>query len=119
MSFDLKHSELDEISYEPSYENSMSFTIVLSLMTVSMIVVGSLLVNRLRKYFRYNYYQHSNSIILSIILVIISGSAMMSPFVIKVLDFDYNTIIQNKESWDFSILYFVIIFVGQYLPIGA
>ena len=111
MSFDLKHSIINELSYEPSYENSMSFTIALSSLTLSMVIIGSFLVSRLRKYFRCNYYQHSNSIILSIVLAIISGGSIMSPFVVKILDYDYDSQITDNNNWNYAIFYFATVFV--------
>lgn len=66
----------------------MAFIVILSALTLGMIIIGSILVHNLRLFFRENYYQHSNSIILSIFFETISITSIMAWYLIKIFKRD-------------------------------
>jgi len=67
-----------DIEMIPSFVHSVYYQAILSALTVSFLIIGSFLVNRLRRFFRDEYYKHSKSIIWSILMVTLSILAMMA-----------------------------------------
>ena len=74
---------LNDIDLIPSEHTRLTVTSILSALTISFVIIGSFLVNRLRHFFKDEYYKHSNSILISIFLMILSIGAMMSVEFIK------------------------------------
>ena len=70
-------SPSNDVDIPPSQRIIELVTFILGALTFASTVIGSFLVNRLRAFFRENYWKHSNSIILSIALVILSTGAMI------------------------------------------
>ena len=68
---------------------SMCLTVILSLLTLSIVFIGSFLVNRLRLFFKENYFLHSQTIIASIALTGFGAIFMLS----------FNIIRSHGEDW--------------------
>jgi len=70
-------------------EMSLILTVILTLLTLSIIAIGSFLVNRLRLFFKENYFKHSQTIIASIALTGIGVISMIG----------FNFIRSEHEDW--------------------
>lgn len=97
---------------------------VLAVTTLATTITGSCLVHQLRKYYKENYYQHSTSIIWSIILVFFSTGALIAWNSIRIsnqeeiLNFEKNYRYNRQDSWKFPLLYLAMEVLGQYFPIA-
>jgi hypothetical protein len=66
----------------------MSFTVALLSLAISFIIIGLFLINRLRKFFRANYEEHSSSIAWSIVWVTLSIGCLLTWYMIKIFKRD-------------------------------
>lgn len=73
-----KYTEGEEL-FGAQKENSLIVSVILLMSVVSLIGIGLFLVNRLRAFFKTNYFQHSQTILYSI--------ALMGPGVLAMLAF--------------------------------
>ena len=86
MGFDLKtNSEFEQtmrpqndVEQVPSKTNSIYFNVILMVLFLSFILIGTLLVKKLRQFYKYEYYSHSKSIIFSVFIVGLAILAMIS-----------------------------------------
>jgi hypothetical protein len=69
------HNDIEQV---PSKTNSIYFNVILMVLVLSFIFIGSLLARKLRQFYKNEYYQHSNSIILSVLMVTLALSAMVA-----------------------------------------
>jgi hypothetical protein len=101
----------------------MAFIVILTALTLLMIVIGSILVHNLRLFFKENYYQHSNSIILSIIFETLSITSIMAWYLIKIFKRDdliyYSQHSIENDSWIYPLIHLGLVLLGQYFPIAA
>lgn len=106
----------DQIDSILSFQNSMAFIVILSALTLSMIIIGSILVHKLRQFFRENYYQHSNSIILSIFFETISITSIMAWYLIKIFKRDdliyYSQNSIENDNWIYPLIHFGLVILG-------
>ena len=113
----------NDLTAEPDKRNTNTFLVALSMLTLSFVIIGAFLVNRLRRLFKENYWQHTNSIIWSIILCSISSICIIAENLIRVERLDH---IQNHEqeflsnnSWKYPLIIFGMQLLGFFLPASA
>ena len=110
---------LNDIDIIPSEQTRITVTSILSVMTLSFIVIGSFLVNRLRHFFKDEYIKHSNSIIVAIFLIMVSVGAMLAVEFIKTNHFDELKRIQESSAKQFCFVYLGLSILGEYIPVLA
>ena len=113
----------NELYYAPSFKNSVTFTVALSSLAISFIAIGLFLKDRLRKFFRANYAEHSASIAWSIVFVTISIGCVLTWYMIKIFQRENLENLESEslvhDNWDFPLIYLGLVLIGQYCPVGA
>jgi len=88
---------------------------------MSIICIGSFLVNRLRAFFKENYFLHSQTIIASIALTGFGVIAMLCFNIVRLKWQGWLTQIQetsiSEQDWTFPAIYCGLIILGEFFPI--
>lgn len=64
--------------------NSYLILVLLAILFFSELIVGVVLVNRIRSFFKQNYFDHTQTVIYSIILFGLGVGAMLSSYIVEI-----------------------------------